>query len=77
MVKIRLTRVGTKNQQKYRIIVADESAARNGKFLEIIGNYNPTIKPAELDFKKDRYDYWLSVGAQPTSAVTKLISSSN
>lgn len=73
MVKIRLTRVGTKNQQKYRIIVADESRARDGKFLEIIGNYNPTVKPAEINFKKDRYNYWISVGAQPSLAVTKLI----
>lgn len=73
MVKIRLSRVGTKNQGKYRIIVADEQAPRNGKFLEIIGQYNPTVQPVFFDVKKERYSYWLSVGAQPTAAVEKLL----
>lgn len=73
MVKIRLTRVGTKNQPKYRIIVADEQSARNGKFLEVIGNYNPQVKPAQIEINKERLDYWVSVGAQTTDAVTKLI----
>lgn len=73
MVKIRLTRVGTKNQPKYRIIVADEQRARNGKFLEVIGNYNPQVKPASFVINKERLDYWVSVGAQTTEAVTKLI----
>ncbi len=73
MVKIRLTRVGTKNQPKYRVIVADEAAARNGKFLEIIGQYNPTIKPVFFKIDKNRYDYWVSVGARPTEAIEKLL----
>ena len=77
MVKIRLSRVGTTNQGKYRIIVADEQAPRNGKFLEIIGQYNPTVKPVFVDLKKERYSYWLSVGAQPTMAVEKLIETAN
>lgn len=77
MVKIRLSRVGTKNQGKYRVIVADEQAPRNGKFLEIIGQYNPTVKPVFFDIKTERYNYWLSVGAQPSSAVEKLLTIEN
>ncbi len=73
MVKIRLTRVGTKNQPKYRVIVADEAAARNGKFLEILGQYNPTVKPVFFKIDKNRYDYWVSVGARPTEAIEKLL----
>lgn len=77
MVKIRLSRVGTKNQPKYRVIVADESVARNGKFLEILGQYNPTVKPAFFNVDKKRLDYWLSVGAQPTETVDKLLKTEN
>lgn len=73
MVKIRLTRVGSKNQPKYRIVVADEQRARNGRFLEVIGVYNPQVKPAEIEVNKERLDYWVSVGAQTTSAVTNLL----
>lgn len=73
MVKIRLTRVGTKNQPKYRVIVADEASAGNGKFIEILGQYNPTVTPAFFDIDKIRYDYWISVGAQPTEAIEKLL----
>lgn len=73
MVKIRLTRVGTKNQPKYRVIVADEAAASKGKFIEILGQYNPTVKPVFFDIDKDRYNYWISVGAQPTEAIEKLL----
>lgn len=73
MVRIRLSRVGTKNQPKYRIIVADEQVARNGKFIEILGEYDPTLKPAKINFKKDRWDYWLKQGAQPSEAIEKLL----
>ncbi|MDP2671396.1 MAG: 30S ribosomal protein S16 [bacterium] len=73
MVKIRLSRVGSKNQAKYRIISADESSPRDGKFLEILGNYDPTVNPPKIQVNKDRFDYWISVGAQPTEAVASLI----
>jgi small subunit ribosomal protein S16 len=73
MVKIRLTRVGTTNQAKYRIVVANEQSARDGKFLEILGYFDPSVKPARLNYKKDRFDYWVSVGAQPSERVFKLI----
>jgi len=74
MVKIRLTRKGRKNAPAYRIVVADSRAKRDGKFIEIIGYYNPTEDPEKVVYKKERYDYWISVGAQPTKAVKKLIS---
>lgn len=72
MIKIRLARVGTKNQPKYRIVAIDEQIKRNGKFLEILGSYNPTVKPAEVKLNQERIDYWVGVGAQTTPAVEKL-----
>jgi len=72
MIKIRLARVGTKNQPKYRIVAINEQNRRDGKFLEILGYYNPTVKPAEIKVNRERLDYWIKVGAQPTSAVEKL-----
>ena len=74
MIKIRLSRVGTKNQPKYRIIAINEQNKRDGKFLEILGSYNPTVKPADIKLNKERLDYWVGVGAQITSAVEKLTS---
>lgn len=75
MIKIRLARVGTKNQPKYRIVAINEQNKRDGKFLEILGYYNPTVKPAEVKLNKERIDYWTSVGAQTTPAVEKLTKS--
>ena len=75
MVKIRLSRVGTTNQPKYRIVVADEHSPRDGAFIEILGNYDPTSKPRVFELNKDRYQHWLSVGAQPTGTVEKLLAS--
>ncbi len=72
MIKIRLSRVGTKNQPKYRIVAINEQNKCNGKFLEIIGSYNPTVKPADVKLNKERLEYWISVGAQATPAVEKL-----
>ena len=69
MVKIRLRRVGAKKQPSYRVVVADSRAKRDGRFLEIIGNYNPRTDPPTVNIKEDRALYWLSVGAQPTEAV--------
>lgn len=69
MVKIRLRRVGAKKQPSYRVIVADSRVKRDGRFLEIIGHYNPRTDPPTVVIKEDRALYWLSVGAQPTEAV--------
>lgn len=75
-VKIRLTRLGAKKKPFYRVVVANATAPRDGKFIEIVGTYNPMVAKDSADrvnLKKDRIDYWLSVGAQPTERVAKLI----
>lgn len=72
-VKIRLSRVGKKNAPAYRIVVADSRAPRDGSHIEIIGHYNPSENPTAFGYDKERWDYWKSVGAQPTEAVEKLI----
>jgi small subunit ribosomal protein S16 len=73
MVKIRLSQTGTKNSKKYRLIAIDESKRRNGSAIEILGYYDPMVKPAKIVFKKDRIKYWISVGAQMTDTAKKLI----
>ena len=72
MVKIRLRRVGAKKQPRYRIVVADSHAPRDGRFIENIGFYNPRTEPATIEYKEERALYWLSVGAQPTEAVARM-----
>lgn len=73
MVKIRLRRTGKTKQPSYRVVVADSRSPRDGKFIEIIGHYNPVRQPKILEIKADRARYWLSVGAQPTDTVVKLL----
>lgn len=73
MVKIRLARVGARNQAKYRVVVADERFKRDGRFLEIIGRYDTTTDPSTVVVDKNRYDHWISVGAQPTETVSRLV----
>lgn len=76
MVKIRLTQTGTKNRKTYRIIAIDERKRRDGRALEILGSYNPLVKPAHISIKRDRINYWLSVGAQLSQSAKKLIDQS-
>ncbi|KKU88017.1 30S ribosomal protein S16 [Candidatus Gottesmanbacteria bacterium RIFCSPLOWO2_01_FULL_48_11] len=73
MVKIRLTQTGSTNRKTYRIVAIEEGKRRDGKAIEILGFYNPLIKPANLTVKRDRVDYWISQGAQPTETVSKLL----
>jgi small subunit ribosomal protein S16 len=73
MVKIRLSRVGTRKKPKYRIVVADEQAKRDGRFIETIGTYNPLSEPPAVELRKDRYEHWQSHGAQPTKSVLHLL----
>lgn len=73
MVRIRLRRVGAKKQPSYRIVVADAEAPRDGRFIEIIGHYNPRTEPETLHVEKERALYWLSQGAQPSEAVERLL----
>jgi len=72
MLRIRLSRVGRRNQAKYRIVVAEHLRAVKGKILEIIGSYNPQSSPKELRLDKERYDYWVKEGAQPTPTMKAL-----
>jgi len=72
MVRIRLRRVGLKGQASYRIVVADKESPRDGRFLEIIGFYNPRTEPATISVKEDRAYDWMSKGAQPTESVAQL-----
>src|SRR5947209_6581574 len=73
MVRIRLRRVGLKKQASYRIVVADHESPRDGRYIEIIGFYNPRTDPAQVDLKEDRALYWLSVGAQPSEPVARML----
>ena len=73
MVKIRLRRVGRKNAPFYRILVADSQSPRDGKFIEIIGQYAPRKSEGSLNVDEERANYWLGVGAQPTDTVRSLL----
>ncbi|MBN2005287.1 MAG: 30S ribosomal protein S16 [Anaerolineae bacterium] len=72
MLKLRLRRVGSKRQPSYRIVVAESTAPRDGKFIEVVGFYNPRTQPETITVKEDRALYWLSVGAQPTDSLARL-----
>lgn len=73
-VKIRLTRLGRKKMPFYRIIVADIEAKRDGKFLDILGTYDPLKDPAEVKIDSDKLKIWLDRGALPSNTVKSLIS---
>lgn len=73
MLRIRLSRHGAKKDPHYRLVVSERSSPRDGRFLEIVGHYNPALKPVRLDLKLDRIDYWIEKGAQPSETVRALI----
>jgi len=72
-VKIRLARMGAKSKPFYRIVVANSESPRDGRFLEIVGNYDPQKNPAEVTLKEDRIADWISKGAKPTLTVSQLL----
>ena len=72
-VRIRLSRFGRKKKPFYRIVVADSEAKRDGKFLEVVGTYDPMQDPAEVKIKQDRLQAWLDEGAKPSDTVKSLI----
>jgi small subunit ribosomal protein S16 len=74
-LKVRLARLGAKKKPYYRVVVAESAAKRDGRFLDIVGFYDPNRKPALVEFKKDLLQSWLSKGAQPTETVASLIKS--
>ena len=73
MLRIRLSRTGAKKQSSYRVVVADVEFKRDGRVVERIGHYNPRREPLEYSIDEDRALYWLSVGAQPSDAVQRLL----
>ena len=76
MLAIRLTRQGAKKKPFYRVVVADKAAKRDGRFVEIVGHYNPCREPIELKLDHARIDYWIANGAQPSDTVRNLIAKS-
>lgn len=73
MVKIRLRRAGAKKSPFYRVVVADSHFARDGRFIEEIGTYDPLTEPATIKIDMERAKYWISNGAQPTDTVRGLL----
>ncbi|MBR3838255.1 MAG: 30S ribosomal protein S16 [Clostridia bacterium] len=73
MVKIRLRRLGAKKAPFYRVVVADSKYARDGRFVEEIGTYNPLVDPVEIKIDVERANYWIKNGAQPTDTVKALL----
>jgi small subunit ribosomal protein S16 len=73
MVKIRLRRTGAKKKPTYRVVVAESRTPRDGRFIEIIGHYNPRTEPVTFNIHEDRVLHWLSAGAQPTDPVRRLL----
>ncbi len=73
MVRIRLRRIGRKKAPVYRIVVADSKSPRDGKFIEIIGQYAPRQADEGLHVNEDRANYWMNVGAQPSDTVRSLL----
>ena len=73
MVKIRLRRIGAKKAPFYLVVVAESKYARDGRFIEEIGTYNPLVDPAEIKIDVERANYWIKNGAQPTDTVKALL----
>ena len=73
MTVIRLTRMGKKKRPFYRVVVTDSRKRRDGGWIESIGFYNPMDQNKTTKIDKDRYDYWLNIGAKPSEAVKKLV----
>jgi small subunit ribosomal protein S16 len=76
-VRIRLTRVGSKKNPIYRVVVADSRSPRDGKFIEIVGRYNPQTDPSTIDFDEDKVKEWIAKGAMPSNTVSRLLKKAN
>jgi small subunit ribosomal protein S16 len=72
-VRMRLTRVGSKKNPVYRVVVADSRSPRDGKFIDIVGRYNPQHDPSLIEFDEDKVKDWLGKGALPSEAVSRLL----
>jgi small subunit ribosomal protein S16 len=76
-VKLRLTRVGSKKNPIYRVVVADSRSPRDGRFIEIVGRYNPQTDPSTIELDEEKIKDWLGKGAQPTNTVARLLKAKN
>jgi small subunit ribosomal protein S16 len=72
-VKLRLTRIGSKKNPIYRVVAADSRSPRDGKFIEILGRYNPQHEPSLIELDEDKIKAWLQKGAQPSETVSRLL----
>jgi small subunit ribosomal protein S16 len=75
--RIRLARVGSKKNPIYRVVVADSRSPRDGRFIEIVGRYNPQTDPSTIDLDEDKIRDWISKGAQPSDSVRQLLKAKN
>jgi len=73
VLTIRLSRIGKTKHPYYRVVVTEKTRPRNGRFVEIVGTYDPQKKPAAVQLNSERVEYWLSKGAQPTDTVRSLL----
>jgi small subunit ribosomal protein S16 len=76
-VKLRLTRIGSKKNPIYRVVAADSRSPRDGKFIEIVGRYNPQTEPSTIELNEEKVQAWLDKGAQPTEPVRRLLKIKN
>ena len=72
-VRIRLQRIGRPKRPYYRVVAIDQRAKRNGKPIEILGQYDPALAENKISIKQDRYDYWVKIGAKPSDTVSVLM----
>src|SRR5919107_4740474 len=72
-VRVRLTRVGSKKNPIWRVVVADQRSPRDGRFIETIGHYNPQTEPSTIRIDEERLQHWIARGAQPTGTVKQLV----
>jgi small subunit ribosomal protein S16 len=73
LVMMRLSRIGSTKRPYYRIVVIDKRRARNGRFLEVVGRYNPIANPVQMEVNAERAQYWLSKGAKPSDTVRSIL----
>ena len=76
-VKIRLARHGAKKAPFYRVVVADSRSPRDGRFIDMVGRYNPCVEPSMIDLDLEKIDEWIKKGAQPTDTVKALLKKNN
>jgi small subunit ribosomal protein S16 len=73
MLAIRLRRAGSKNRPFFRVVVTESRSAREGRFVEVLGSYNPRTRPESLDIDRERLAHWLKAGARPSDSVRTLV----